>query len=160
MIANKNLAYQPLCIPLFNKDIIGLSLSFELTGDILYGDEEAWLELEGQRYHVLCRNVTFTSLENDTLTMIIFQDARDYITHVNQSSIEISEAPSQLIGNSLTMMNLKQTIKKVAVSHANVLITGKVAQERGRRLCSTYTKCSTCSALCHHKLCGNTRATP
>ncbi|MBO1928714.1 hypothetical protein J4731_02920 [Providencia rettgeri] len=76
MIANKKFA-KPLCIPLFNKDIIGLSLSFELTGDF-YGDEEAWLELEGQRYHVLCRNVTFTSLENDTLTMIIFQDARLY----------------------------------------------------------------------------------
>lgn len=109
----------------FNKDIIGLSLSFELTGDILYGDEEAWLELEGQRYHVLCRNVTFTSLENDTLTMIIFQDARDYITHVNQSSVENNEAPSPLIGNSLTMMNLKKTLTKVAVSHANVLITGE-----------------------------------
>ncbi|HCN3201033.1 TPA: sigma 54-interacting transcriptional regulator, partial [Escherichia coli] len=100
------------------------SLDIDMTGDILYGDEEAWLILNQQRYHVLCKKITFSSVDNDQLTMVIFHDARDYMTQVNALSVD--ENPhSPLIGNSQNMLHLKSMLSKVAVSHASVLITGE-----------------------------------
>ena len=108
----------------FDCELIGLSLDIEMTGDILYGDEEAWLILNKQRYHVLCKKISFSSVDNDMLTMVIFHDARDYMTQVNTFSAE--ENPhSPLIGNSQNMLQLKGMLSKVAVSHASVLITGE-----------------------------------
>ncbi|MEQ5325900.1 sigma 54-interacting transcriptional regulator [Proteus sp. fly-1008] len=108
----------------FDCELIGQSLDIDMTGDILYGDEEAWLILNQQRYHVLCKKITFSSVDNDQLTMVIFHDARDYMTQVNALSVD--ENPhSPLIGNSQNMLHLKSMLSKVAVSHASVLITGE-----------------------------------
>lgn len=108
----------------FDCELIGQSLDIDMTGDILYGDEEAWLILNQQRYHVLCKKITFSSVDNDQLTMVIFHDARDYMTQVNTLSVD--ENPhSPLIGNSQKMFQLKNMLSKVAVSHASVLITGE-----------------------------------
>lgn len=108
----------------FDCELIGQSLDIDMTGDILYGDEEAWLILNQQRYHVLCKKITFSSVDNDQLTMVIFHDARDYMTQVNTFSVD--ENPhSPLIGNSQKMFQLKNMLSKVAVSHASVLITGE-----------------------------------
>lgn len=108
----------------FDCELIGQSLDIDMTGDILYGDEEAWLILNQQRYHVLCKKITFSSMDNDQLTMVIFHDARDYMTQVNTLSVD--ENPhSPLIGNSQNMIQLKSMLSKVAVSHASVLITGE-----------------------------------
>ncbi|MEQ5178235.1 sigma-54 interaction domain-containing protein [Proteus genomosp. 6] len=108
----------------FDCELIGQSLDIDMTGDILYGDEEAWLILNQQRYHVLCKKITFSSVDNDQLTMVIFHDARDYMTQVNTLSVD--ENPhSPLIGNSQNMLQLKSMLSKVAVSHASVLITGE-----------------------------------
>ncbi|WP_128860505.1 sigma-54 interaction domain-containing protein [Shigella sp. FC1967] len=108
----------------FDCELIGQSLDIDMTGDILYGDEEAWLILNKQRYHVLCKKITFSSVDNDQLTMVIFHDARDYMTQVNTLSVD--ENPhSPLIGNSHNMLQLKSMLSKVAVSHASVLITGE-----------------------------------
>lgn len=108
----------------FDCELIGQSLEIDMTGDILYGDEEAWLILNQQRYHVLCKKITFSSVDNDPLTMVIFHDARDYMTQVNALSVD--ENPhSPLIGNSQKMIQLKSMLSKVAVSHASVLITGE-----------------------------------
>ncbi len=108
----------------FDCELIGQSLDIDMTGDILYGDEEAWLILNQQRYHVLCKKITFSSMDNDQLTMVIFHDARDYIMQVNTLSVD--ENPhSPLIGNSQNMIQLKSMLSKVAVSHASVLITGE-----------------------------------
>ncbi|CRL64101.1 sigma-54 interaction domain-containing protein [Proteus penneri] len=108
----------------FDCELIGQSLDIKMTGDILYGDEEAWLILNQQRYHVLCKKITFSSVDNDQLTMVIFHDARDYMTQINTHSVD--ENPhSPLIGNSQNMLQLKSMLSKVAVSHASVLITGE-----------------------------------
>lgn len=108
----------------FDCELIGQSLDIQMTGDILYGDEEAWLILNQQRYHVLCKKITFSSVDNDQLSMVIFHDARDYMTQVNTLSVD--ENPhSPLIGNSQNMLQLKSMLSKVAVSHASVLITGE-----------------------------------
>lgn len=108
----------------FDCELIGQSLDIDMTGDILYGDEEAWLILNQQRYHVLCKKITFSSVDNDQLTMVIFHDARDYMTQMNTLSVD--ENPhSPLIGNSQNMLQLKSMLSKVAVSHASVLITGE-----------------------------------
>ncbi|WP_100157992.1 sigma-54 interaction domain-containing protein [Proteus columbae] len=108
----------------FDCELIGQSLDIDMTGDILYGDEEAWLILNQQRYHVLCKKITFSSVDNDQLTMVIFHDARNYMTQVNALSVD--ENPhSPLIGNSQKMLHLKSMLSKVAVSHASVLITGE-----------------------------------
>ncbi|WP_337226228.1 sigma-54 interaction domain-containing protein [Proteus terrae] len=108
----------------FDCELIGQSLDIQMTGDILYGDEEAWLVLNQQRYHVLCKKITFSSVDNDQLSMVIFHDARDYMTQVNTLSVD--ENPhSPLIGNSQNMLQLKSMLSKVAVSHASVLITGE-----------------------------------
>ncbi|MFU9077342.1 sigma-54 interaction domain-containing protein [Proteus sp. LHD240705] len=108
----------------FDCELIGQSLDIDMTGDILYGDEEAWLILNQQRYHVLCKKITFSSVDNDQLTMVIFHDARDYMTQVNTLSVD--ENPhSPLIGNSQNMLQLKSMLSKVAISHASVLITGE-----------------------------------
>ncbi|EEG85140.1 hypothetical protein PROPEN_03509 [Proteus penneri ATCC 35198] len=81
-----------------------------MTGDILYGDEEAWLILNQQHYHVLCKKITFSSVDNDQLTMVIFHDARDYMTQINTLSVD--ENPhSPLIGNSQNMLQLKKHAK-------------------------------------------------
>lgn len=108
----------------FDCELIGQSLDIQMTGDILYGDEEAWLILNQQRYHVLCKKITFSSVDNDQLSMVIFHDARDYMTQINTLSVD--ENPhSPLIGNSQNMLQLKSMLSKVAVSHASVLITGE-----------------------------------
>ena len=108
----------------FDCELIGQSLDIDMTGDILYGDEEAWLILTQLRSHVLCKKITFSSVDNDQLTMVIFHDARDYMTQVNTLSVD--ENPhSPLIGNSQKMFQLKNMLSKVAVSHASVLITGE-----------------------------------
>ncbi|MCX2588822.1 signal transduction protein [Proteus sp. G2672] len=108
----------------FDCELIGQSLDIKMTGDILYGDEEAWLILNQQHYHVLCKKITFSSVDNDQLTMVIFHDARDYMTQINTLSVD--ENPhSPLIGNSQNMLQLKSMLSKVAVSHASVLITGE-----------------------------------
>lgn len=108
----------------FDCELIGQSLEIDMTGDILYGDEEAWLILNTQRYHVLCKKITFSSVDNDPLTMVIFHDARDYMTQVNTFSVD-EDPHSPLIGNSQNMLHLKSMLSKVAVSHASVLITGE-----------------------------------
>ncbi|AKJ40993.1 sigma-54 interaction domain-containing protein [Pragia fontium] len=109
---------------LFNREVIGLPLTIETTGDILYGDEEAWLTLEDQKRHVLCKQISLSSLENDSLTMVIFHDARDYMSKITMPSYE-SDSRARLIGHSQPMEQLRSTIGKIANSYASVLITGE-----------------------------------
>lgn len=109
---------------LFNREVIGCSLSIDTTGDILYGDEEAWITLEGQKRHVLCKQISLSSLENESLTMVIFHDARDYMSQVTPVPYE-SDSRARLIGHSQPMEQLRSTIAKIANSYASVLITGE-----------------------------------
>ncbi|MBK5075130.1 sigma 54-interacting transcriptional regulator [Budviciaceae bacterium CWB-B4] len=109
---------------LFNREVIGLPLTIETTGDIIYGDEEAWLTLEDQKRHVLCKQISLSSLENDSLTMVIFHDARDYMSKITTSAYE-SDSRARLIGHSQPMEQLRNTIAKIANSYASVLITGE-----------------------------------
>ncbi|GKX53315.1 sigma-54 interaction domain-containing protein [Budvicia aquatica] len=109
---------------LFNREVIGCSLSIETTGDILYGDEEAWITLEDQKRHVLCKQITLSSLENESLTMVIFHDARDYMSQITTTTYE-SDRRARLIGHSQPMEQLRSTIAKIANSYASVLITGE-----------------------------------
>ncbi|WP_058910632.1 sigma-54 interaction domain-containing protein [Entomohabitans teleogrylli] len=109
---------------MFNREVQGLQLTVETTGDILYGDEEAWLTLEGHRHHVLCKQISLSSLENDRLTMVIFHDARDYMSTVAPFAHE-SDSRERLIGHSPSMETLRNTIGKIANSYASVLVTGE-----------------------------------
>ncbi|GKX57552.1 ATPase AAA [Leminorella grimontii] len=109
---------------LFNREVVGRTLDIEMTGDVLYGDEEAWLTLEGQRYHVLCKQISLSSFDKDSLTMVIFHDARDYMSKVTLPAYE-SDGRARLVGHSRPMEQLRNTIGKVADSYASVLITGE-----------------------------------
>ncbi|WP_347253624.1 sigma-54 interaction domain-containing protein [Leminorella grimontii] len=109
---------------LFNREVVGRTLDIEMTGDVLYGDEEAWLTLEGQRHHVLCKQISLSSFDKDSLTMVIFHDARDYMSKVTLPAYE-SDGRARLVGHSRPMEQLRNTIGKVADSYASVLITGE-----------------------------------
>ena len=109
---------------LFNREVVGHALEIEMTGDVLYGDEEAWLTLEGQRHHVLCKQISLSSFDKDSLTMVIFHDARDYMSKVTLPAYE-SDGRARLVGHSRPMEQLRNTIGKVADSYASVLITGE-----------------------------------
>ncbi|EBR8158061.1 signal transduction protein [Salmonella enterica subsp. enterica serovar Newport] len=109
---------------ILNHELHGLHLAIETTGDNLYGDEEAWLILEGQRHHVLCKQISFSSVNNDHLTMIIFRDAQEYLCTITTSPCE-SDTQARLTGHSPSMEQLRSTIGKVASSSASVLITGE-----------------------------------
>lgn len=111
-------------VRLFNREVIGLPLTIETTGDILYGDEEAWLTVEDHKHHVLCKQISLSSLDNDSLTMVIFHDARDYMSKITLSNYEL-DSKARLIGHSRPMEQLKSTIAKIANSYASVLITGE-----------------------------------
>ena len=108
---------------ILNRKVQGITLTIETTGDILYGDEEAWLTLEGERYHVLCKQISLSSLDNDRLTMIIFRDAHDYLSTIVYPYE--SDAQVRLIGHSPLMEQLRSTVRKIASSCASVLITGE-----------------------------------
>ncbi|EBU1141096.1 signal transduction protein [Salmonella enterica] len=108
---------------ILNRELDGLTLLIETTGDSLYGDEEAWLILEGQKYHVLCKKISLSSPDNDRLTMVIFHDAHDYLNTISASPWEETEV--RLIGHSSSMERLRNIISKIANSHASVLITGE-----------------------------------
>ncbi|EBW6364070.1 signal transduction protein [Salmonella enterica subsp. enterica serovar Oranienburg] len=110
---------------LLNREVLlGLSLTIETTGDSLYGDEEAWLTIEGQKYHVLCKQISFSSPDNARLTMMIFHDARDYLDTITNFAYG-ADNQVQLVGHSPSMELLKNTIGKIANSYASVLIIGE-----------------------------------
>lgn len=109
---------------ILNREVQGLPLTIETTGDSLYGDEEAWLTLEGQKHHVLCKQISLSSQDNDRLTMVIFRDAHDYLSNLTPSPYE-SDIQVRLIGHSPSMEQLRSTIGKIANSYASVLITGE-----------------------------------
>lgn len=111
---------------IFNQEnsLIGEKLQIETTGDSVYGDEEAYLTFKDKRCHVLCKNISLSSLENERLTMIIFQDARDFFTQLACPTYE-ADGRARLIGRSEVMQNLQHNITKIANSNASVLITGE-----------------------------------
>lgn len=90
----------------------------------MYGDEEAWLTLEGQKHHVLCKQISLSSQDNDRLTMVIFRDAHDYLSSMTMPPYE-SDTQVRLIGHSPSMEQLRSTVGKIANSYASVLITGE-----------------------------------
>jgi hypothetical protein len=112
---------------ILNREVQGLPLTIETTGDSLYGDEEAWLTLEGQKHHVLCKQISLSSLDNDRLTMVIFRDAHDYLSTLTPSPYE-SDTQVRLIGHSSSMEQLRSTIRK------NSQQLRQRAHHRGKRL--------------------------
>lgn len=109
---------------ILNHDLKGLALTIETTGDSLYGDEEAWLTIEDHKHHVLCKQISLSSPDNDRLTMIIFHDAHDYLNTISATPW-VSDTQARLIGHSPSMERLRSIIRKIANSHASVLITGE-----------------------------------
>ncbi|EBV1275507.1 PAS domain-containing protein [Salmonella enterica subsp. enterica serovar Oranienburg] len=109
---------------ILNHEVHGLHLTIETTGDNLYGDDEAWLILEEQKHHVLCKQISFSSVDNEHLTMVIFRDAQEYLSTITTSPSE-SYIQANLIGHSPSIEQLRSTIGKVANSSASVLITGE-----------------------------------
>lgn len=109
---------------ILNREVQGLPLVIETTGDSLYGDEEAWLTLEDQKHHVLCKQISLSSPDNDRLTMVIFHDARDYLNTISVPAYDVGNQV-RLIGHSHAMEMLRNTIGKIANSYASVLITGE-----------------------------------
>ncbi|HAX5209474.1 TPA: signal transduction protein [Escherichia coli] len=107
---------------ILNREIQGLLLTIDTTGYILYGYEEVWLTLEGKKHHALCKQISFSSLNNDRLTMIIFCDAHDYLSTIAPYESDIKV---RLIGHSPLMERLRCTISKIASSDVSVLITGE-----------------------------------
>ncbi len=104
--------------------ITGQKITVEMTGDIVYDSEEAFIDLNGTRLHALCKKIELSSLEGSDITMIVFQDARDLLPQ----SLDISsDAPNpvRLIGRSVRIQSLRATIEKIATSSASVLITGE-----------------------------------
>jgi PAS domain-containing protein len=84
---------------ILNRDVQGLPLTIETTGDILYGDEEAWLTLEGQNTMYCANKFRSPRQDNDRLTMVIFRDAHDYLSNLTPSPYE-SDTQVRLIGHS------------------------------------------------------------
>lgn len=105
-------------------DLIGRRLAVEFTGDILYDFEEARLGLDAFRLHALCRRIRLTTAERGEVTLIVFQDAADYMAPAgapNQDGL----TRGRLIGDSPAIRQVRALIDKIAAGNATVLITGE-----------------------------------
>ncbi|HGP2816292.1 TPA: sigma-54 interaction domain-containing protein [Salmonella enterica] len=109
---------------ILEREVLGLPLTVETTGDSLYGENEAWLTLEDKKYHVLCKLISLSSPDKGRISMIIFHDARDYLNEIPTPTCNVNNQVP-LIGHSHTMEVLRSTIGKIANSVANVFITGE-----------------------------------
>ena len=106
------------------RDLTGLHLDNEVTGDILYDCEEAWLTMGGVRLHALCRRIVVPQRDRRDVSVIIFSEASEFLPQVNAAAHE-ARSPVKLLGQSATMRELRSTIARVARSAACVLITGE-----------------------------------
>ena len=105
-------------------DLIGRRLSIELTGDVLYDFEEAWLDLDAIRLHALCTRIRLTTAERGEVTLIVFQDAADYMAPAS-TPIQEGLTPGRFIGDSPAIHQVRALIDKIAAGNATVLITGE-----------------------------------
>jgi len=108
----------------YQQGVVGQKIVIEMTGDILYDHEEAYLRLQQTRLHVLCKKIELSSLEGSGITMIVFQDARDFLTQSGALPYD-APGPVRLIGRSAKMQSLRAGIEKIAASSASVLISGE-----------------------------------
>ena len=104
--------------------LIGRKIAIEKTGDIVYDQEEAYLNVAGTSFHVLCHVIQMSSMEGGGVSLVVFQDAADFIS---PAVLPVSDAlmPSRFIGNSQAISQIKASVKKIAISNASVLITGE-----------------------------------
>ena len=114
-------AMRILCINRIESDY---TVEIDLTGDILYGCEEAYFTVKGNQCHVLCNRIEFTTLDNNKLTVIVFQDAHDFFPKDTVSASE-SYTPEKFLGRSPAIKEIKKRIEKIAASNASVLILGE-----------------------------------
>ena len=105
-------------------DLVGRRLSVELSGDVLYDFEEAWLDLGTFRLHVLCTRIRLTTVERGEVTLIVFQDAADYMAPSGMLPPE-NLSPDRFIGDSPAIRQVRALIDKIAAGKATVLITGE-----------------------------------
>ncbi|GHU05762.1 ATPase AAA [Betaproteobacteria bacterium] len=107
------------------RGVVGQRIAIEPTGDIVYDCEEAYLSLrDGMRLHALCKRIALSQYEGSDVTVIVFQDARDFLAQSGEMPFEAPN-PVKLIGHSVKMQALRNNIDKIANSAASVLITGE-----------------------------------
>jgi transcriptional regulator with PAS, ATPase and Fis domain len=107
------------------RGVVGQKITIEPTGDIVYDCEEAYLSLrDGMRLHALCKRIALSQYEGSDVTVIVFQDARDFLAQSGEMPFEAPN-PVKLIGHSVKMQALRNNIDKIANSAASVLITGE-----------------------------------
>ncbi|MEI7613320.1 MAG: sigma 54-interacting transcriptional regulator [Betaproteobacteria bacterium] len=104
--------------------LIGKKISIEMTGDVVYDQEEAYLRLNGASFHVLCHVIQISSMESSAVSLIVFQDAADFLSQNVLPGNDLL-MPGKFIGNSPAISLIKASIKKIAVSNASVLISGE-----------------------------------
>ena len=106
------------------RGVTGKKISVEMTGDVVYESEEAFLCLGEKRLHALCKTIKLSSLEESGITLVVFQDARDFLIQNGDLPLDAPD-PVRLIGRSAKMQALRTGIDRIAASNASVLITGE-----------------------------------
>ncbi len=107
-----------------SKELIGRRIVLEASGDVVYDLEEAWLIVDGEKFHVLCTRMALSTVELGDVALIVFQDAADYAVDPGASSRK-ALSPDRLTGDSPAIRRVKADIERVAAGHANVLIAGE-----------------------------------
>ena len=105
-------------------NLVGRKIRIEKTGDVVYDQDEAYLNLGGDSFHVLCHVIQMSSMEGRGVSLIVFQDAADFISPAVLPANEAT-MPSRFVGNSQAISQIKAAVKKIAASNASVLISGE-----------------------------------